>query len=125
MMARENAYNQEFAIPYSQRFEAGEFRKRVQFMYGGGLIRARFRYTGPSVEAVLDRLPTAEVKAEQDGSYLIEAEVFGSGIVRWLLSQGKYVEVLEPADLREKITHQVQELAELYLINDHAFFFRL
>lgn len=48
-----------FAIPYSQRFEAGEFRKRVQFMYGGHLLQAKLRYTGPSVEAVLDRLPTA------------------------------------------------------------------
>ena len=27
--------NEHFSVPYSQRFSEGEFRKRVQFMYGG------------------------------------------------------------------------------------------
>lgn len=105
-----------FTIPYTQRFETGELRKRVQFMYGGRLLRVKFRYTGPSVEAVLDRLPTAEIRENQNGSYLIEAEVFGSGIVRWLLSQGEYVEVLAPSELREEMARQVRRLADRYLI---------
>ena len=82
-----------FHIPYSSRFEEGEFRKRVQFMYGGRLRKVRFSYKGLSVEAVLDRLPTAKVLSEEDGEYLIEAEVFGDGIDMWLRSQGKMVEV--------------------------------
>lgn len=45
-----------FQVRYADRFEEGEFRKRVQFMFGGKLQTIRFRYTGPSVEAVLDRL---------------------------------------------------------------------
>lgn len=104
-----------FAIPYARRFEAGELRKRVQFMYGGHLTRVKFRYTGPSVEAVLDRLPTAEIRESREGGRLIEAEVFGSGIVRWLLSQGEHVEVLAPAELREEMARQVRALAEFYL----------
>ena len=43
------------AVPYGSRFEEGEFRKRVQFMYGGKLQTVRFKYKGPSIEAVLDR----------------------------------------------------------------------
>lgn len=104
-----------FNIPYAQRFEPGEFRKRVQFMYGGKLLRAQFRYMGPSIEAVLDRLPTAEIKEEQNGRYLIVAEVFGTGIVRWLLSQGEYVNVLGPDELREEMARQTRKLAEYYL----------
>jgi len=103
-----------FSIPYSRRFETGELRKRVQFMYGGRLFRVKLRYTGPSVEAVLDRLPTAEIREESAAGYIIEAEVFGSGIVRWLLSQGEYVEVLAPTELREEMTRQVRILAERY-----------
>ena len=53
--------DEHFRIPYSGRFEEGEFRKRVQFMYGGRLERLRFHYSGPSLESVLDRLPTAKV----------------------------------------------------------------
>lgn len=81
-----------FRVPYKDRFQEGEFRKRVQFMYGGRLQTVKFTYSGPSVEAVLDRLPTAEIIGEKDGVYTVRAEVFGSGIDMWLRSQGEYVE---------------------------------
>lgn len=80
--------SEHFRVPYLNRFQEGEFRKRVQFMYGGTLQKIRFRYTGLSIEAVLDRLPTAEILEETDGSYLIQAEVYGNGIEMWLRSQG-------------------------------------
>lgn len=84
--------NERFRVPYSERFEEGEFRKRVQFMYGGKLQRIRFRYTGPSLEAVLDRLPTSEVISEDSEGWTVEAEVFGKGIDMWLRSQGNHIE---------------------------------
>lgn len=80
-----------FTPAYTTRFQEGEFRKRVQFMYGGKLNRIKFKYVGPSVESVLDRLPTAKIIEEDDEGYLIEAEVFGKGIDMWLRSQGKYI----------------------------------
>lgn len=80
-----------FSIPYADRFEEGEFRKRVQFMYGGKLQKIRFRYMGPSIEAVLDRLPTAEVREKTGDGWIVEAEVFGKGIEMWLKSQGDNV----------------------------------
>ena len=63
-------------------------------MYGGKLQKIRFRYTGPSLEAVLDRLPTAKVLAEDVDGWDVEAEVFGSGVEMWLRSQGKYISEL-------------------------------
>lgn len=84
-----------FNIPYQNRFEEGEFRKRVQFMYGGKPQKIKFWYKGPSVEAVLDRLPTAKILAHDDNGYLISAEVFGNGIDMWLRSQGDMVEVVK------------------------------
>ncbi len=82
-------------IPYKDRFQEGEFRKRVQFMFGGKLQRVRFLYRGLSIEAVLDRLPTAQIVGEENGVYTISAEVFGKGIEMWLRGQGDAVEVLE------------------------------
>ena len=84
-----------FHIPYTSRFEEGEFRKRIQFMYGGRLQKVRFRYKGPDIDAILDRLPTAKVLDEDQGVYTVEAEVFGKGIGMWLRSQGAYVELIE------------------------------
>lgn len=81
-----------FNVPYQNRFEEGEFRKRVQFMYGGKLQKIKFWYKGPSVEAVLDRLPTAKIEQHNGNGYLISAEVFGKGINMWLRSQGDMVE---------------------------------
>lgn len=85
--------DERFRVPYADRFEEGEFRKRVQFMYGGRLERIRFRYTGPSIEAVLDRLPTAEIVSQDENGWTVKAEVFGKGIEMWLRSQGGYVSV--------------------------------
>lgn len=87
--------NEKFHIPYSSRFQEGEFRKRIQFMYGGKLRRVKFKYTGLSVEAVLDRLPTARIVDEVKGAYIIEAEVFGDGIDMWIRSQGDKIKILE------------------------------
>lgn len=91
--------DENFHIPYSSRFEEGEFRKRIQFMYGGRLQKIKFRYSGSSVEAVLDRMPTAQILDEQDGVYTITAEVFGKGIDMWLRSQGDAVEVIEEREI--------------------------
>ncbi len=90
-----NILDERFHIPYSSRFEEGEFRKRIQFMYGGKLQKIKFRYSGSSVEAVLDRLPTAQILDETDGVYTISAEVFGKGIDMWLRSQGDAVEIIK------------------------------
>lgn len=83
-----------FQLPYVGHFEEGEFRKRIQFMYGGKLRRVKFKYTGYSVEAILDRLPTAKVEREESGTFIISAEVFGDGIDMWLRSQGNMVEII-------------------------------
>lgn len=84
-----------FSVPYRNKFEEGEYRKRIQFMRGGKLRKVKFEYSGYAVEAVLDRLPTAKVLSEDDGKYVIEAEVFGDGIDMWLRSQGNNVVLIK------------------------------
>ena len=105
---------QKFKVPYNGRFEEGEFRKRVQFMYSGELMRVKFRFYGGSAEAALDRLPTAKIVSRQQDQYEIEAEVFGKGIMMWLLSQGEKVEVLSPEWLREEMKGTLEKMVERY-----------
>lgn len=83
--------DEHFEIPYANRFEEGEFRKRIQFMFGGRLQKIKLECSGDTVEAVLDRLPTAKIMKEDDGIYTISAEVFGKGIDMWLRSQGDWI----------------------------------
>ena len=85
--------DEKFHIPYSSRFEEGEFRKRIQFMYGGKLKKVRFRYHGTCPDYILDRLPTAKIIKRDEDGMLIEAEVFGDGIHFWMKGQGEVEEV--------------------------------
>lgn len=87
-----------FRIPYDKTFSEGEFRKRVQFMFNGPLRKLKFYCQEFSVEAVLDRLPTAKVISQdpKDKRYLIEAEVYGgNGCDMWIRSQGNFIEIVK------------------------------
>ena len=63
-------------------------------MYGCRLQKVKFRYSESDIDAVLDRLPTAQILSEDNGVYIVSAEVFGKGIDMWLKSQGDRVEIL-------------------------------
>ncbi|MCH1624226.1 helix-turn-helix transcriptional regulator [Ferdinandcohnia quinoae] len=106
--------NSHFRIDHQSRFEEGEFRKRVQFMKAGKLLKVKFRFWGPSINAVLDRLPTAEVISLDDGIATIEAEVFGNGVLMWFLSQAQFLEVLSPLELREEMKDTIRQMLDLY-----------
>ena len=80
---------------YKNRFQEGLFRKQVQFMTGGKLRKLKFIYRGSSIEALLDKIPTAKAKEIDKNVYEIKAEVFGNGIDRWILSQGDAIEIIE------------------------------
>ncbi len=83
-----------YKIPYSDRFEDGEFRKRVQLMYSGPLKTVLFEFSGPSLDAILDRIPTASVIGQNGDTYTIKAECYGDGILMWLRTQGDNVKIL-------------------------------
>ena len=103
-----------YQVNYTDRFQEGEFRKRVQFMYPGKLMKIKFKFWGDSIEAVLDRLPTAKIIDEEDGKFIVEGEVFGKGIKMWLLSQGNNLEVLEPISFRKEMMQIINNMINNY-----------
>ncbi|MFW6015089.1 MAG: helix-turn-helix transcriptional regulator [bacterium] len=110
-----NILDENYKIPYSDRFQEGEFRKRIQFMTPGKLLKIKFKFWGRSIQAVLDRLPTAKVINQQKESvYIVEAEVYGRGIKMWLLSQGQYIEVIEPEDFRQEMKDTLEDMVSVY-----------
>jgi hypothetical protein len=106
--------DENFHVQYSNRFEEGEFRKRIKFMYSGELQKIEFKYFGPSVEAVLDRLPTAQIISEENGVFTIKAEVFGEGIKMWILSQGNKIQTLKPQCLVDSLKEELNAMLERY-----------
>lgn len=104
--------DEQFSVEYSERFQTGQYKNRVQYMFGGEIQIIEFKYYGPSIEAVLDKLPMAEVIEEKEGYYTIRAETFGKGILMWLLSQGSNVEVIAPIDLKTAWLTESQKILE-------------
>ncbi|WP_234123963.1 helix-turn-helix transcriptional regulator [Clostridium hydrogenum] len=107
---------EKFSMQYKDRFEEGEFHKKIQFMYTGELRSIQFKFWGDSLEAVLDRLPTSKVIKydEKDNKPIIQAEVYGEGVKRWLLSQKEFLEVLKPERYRNEIKDTIRKMYEIY-----------
>jgi len=95
-------------------FDEGLLRKRCQFMFYGPLRKICFTYCGTSIQAVLDRLPTAVIIDRDHNTYTIEAETHGDGIKMFLLSQGTWVKVLAPADFVEEFKNEVEKIRQYY-----------
>ena len=93
-MTKIKSTGEKYKIPYRDKFEEGDFRKKVQFMYSGPLKTIRFEFTGPSIEAILDRIPGAEIMEQSGNKYVLKAECYGDGILMWLKTQGDYVKIL-------------------------------
>lgn len=103
-----------FNRPYAERFQEGEFRKKIHSMYQGNLIDFSFEFKGHSIEAVLDRFPLARIKEENGDVYVVEAKAYEEGLIMWILSQGDWVKVLSPPHLIEKTKSKIEEMKLLY-----------
>lgn len=95
-------------------FNEGELRQRSLFMWPGKLRTIRFEFTGPSIQAVLDKLPTAKIIEIKVGKQIVEAEVYGDGIKMWLLSQGKWITVLEPSEFVNELKEELNLMLKNY-----------
>lgn len=95
-------------------FDEGELRKKIQFMFPGKCRTIRFEFSGPSLQAILDRLPTANVLDVKGKTAIVEAEVYGTGIMMYLLSQGSWVKVLAPDDFVEEYKAELDKMRKQY-----------
>ncbi len=112
-------HRKQFTSEEAPKFDEGWLRDRSLFMWPGPLRTIQFEFTGPSVQAVLDKLPTAKIidrTTTPDGKtkYLIEAETYGDGIKMWLLSQGSWVRIVAPHNFVEEITKEINTMLSQY-----------
>ena len=108
------AHREFFQLTPAQNFDEGLLRKQSQFMWPGPIRHIKFRFTGPSVQAIMDRIPTAQITDMKDGTYIIEAKVYGDGIKMFLLSQGAWVKVLAPEDFVKDMEEETRKMFQNY-----------
>lgn len=95
-------------------FDEGLLRERSLFMLPGKLRKIRFEYSGTSVQAVLDKLPTAKIIERSGGKYTLEAEVYGDGIKMWILSQGSRIKVIAPLEFVRELKEEILTMSNFY-----------
>lgn len=87
----------------------------VQNMFMGERTKIRFLYTGPSVQAVLDRFPTAKIIRQNENGVEISAMVeYSRGTIMELLSQGSWVKVLAPERLVADMKSELEQTVNVY-----------
>lgn len=107
-------HREKYVLSKEQNVDEGMLRRKSQFMWPGPTRKIRFEFSGPSVQAILDRIPTAKVTDRQADKSIIEAEVFGSGIKMFLLSQGAWVKVLAPDEFVEEMKLEIKKMHDIY-----------
>jgi len=107
--------SEKIKIDHKDRLEDSELRKKIHFMYGDREVTFTFRFWG-IIEAALDKLPDSKViKEYDDNSAVIEATAYDTGVIMWLLSQGRNVQVLSPPSFVEKEKKEVEDMQKRYL----------
>lgn len=107
-------HRKKFTTDEAPEYDEGLLQQQSLLMWPGKLRTIRFEFSGPSVQAVLDKLPTSKIISCHDGKYLLEAEVYGDGIKMWLLSQGSWVKVISPDEFVDEMKTEIHKLAEMY-----------
>ena len=108
-------HREAFELEKKYDFDEGDLREKNQFMFPGDTIKIRFEFSGLSLQAILDRLPTAKVVDKDGNKSIIEAEVNqGRGIIMYLLSQGSWVKVLSPQSLVLQMKEETEKMKSLY-----------
>ncbi len=108
-------HREHFALDKTYDFDEGDLREKNQFMFPGKSVKVKFEFSGLSVQAILDRLPTARI-VEKDGNVnIIEAEVNnGRGLMMYLLSQGAWVKVLSPQSFVDEMKAEIEKMNHIY-----------
>lgn len=86
--------DEHFRMDNSWKFDEYLYREKTPLMFGGEIKNLKFWYSGPSLEAIQDKIPTVKILENRDGRYLLSAQVLGEGAEMWLRGQGEYVELL-------------------------------
>lgn len=108
--------DQKFEVLEVARFKEGEFRKKIQFMFTGELHHVKMLVKPYNLEIIRDKLPNATFKKEKVGDYeyKVEANLYGEGILFWILGQGDGVKLIGPDILVDKIKQRIEVLNNLY-----------
>lgn len=101
-------------IPREKWEDGTSIRNFTYLLNGGHKSYYKLKYRGYP-QTALDRLPNSRVaKKTADGSVIIEGYLNSQGLLLWILGQGTFVKVLEPASLVTEVKKALQASLDQY-----------
>ncbi|MBR6399762.1 MAG: WYL domain-containing protein [Firmicutes bacterium] len=89
--------------------------KEHLYMYSGGSITAKFRAEKIILDDLIDWFSTDIGIIDEDEKHIIvTARVNQTAMYKWAIQYCEHVEVLEPRELREKVTSALKSAANKY-----------
>ena len=87
-------------------------------MYGGELKKIELRCNKKIIEQVIDRFSDKIfIRNVTDGTFTFSIDAAVSeALVTWIINYGNDIEVISPAELREKILERAKKVTEIYKI---------
>lgn len=101
---------------YTGKFDAVDYASKCLNMFGGEIKKIRLRCKMELLNELFDRFGE-DIPVKKDGEShfiaLIEA-ADSEGFINWICQYGDMAEVVEPADLRERVGRRLLDAAKLY-----------
>ena len=96
-ISRVKILDEHFTISDKDRFEAGQFKNKSKFMYGGNIRHITFDYTGTNKGMILDQIPNATEMYTKGNTTRFRAAIIGDGPEMWLRLLKDAVKIIPPA----------------------------
>lgn len=107
--------DQKVPLGINPRLQLGDAKLHNQNMFMGKRTRIWFAYTGPSLEAILDKFPTAKIVRRDEEEVELTAMVeYSRGTIMELLSQGSWIRVLKPEKLVKDMQKEIFFMQKMY-----------
>ena len=85
------------------------------YMFAGESVRAKFRAKNYIIDQVIDWYGTdVEIETQNEEESLVTVYVNKEAFFCWAMQYGLHIEVLEPADVRQKVIESIKYMEEKY-----------
>ncbi len=101
---------------YTDTFDVVDYTQKLFSMFGGELSRIKLRCKKNILEQLTDRFGKKIffTNVTNDTFDISVNAVISEGLVTWLMNYGDRVEVIEPQNLRQKITERAEKILSIY-----------
>ena len=101
---------------YSDTFDVADYTKKLFGMFGGNMQDVKLRCSNKILEQVTDRFGDnifITNVTDQTFDFTIKAAI-SDALVTWITNYADMIEVIKPAELRDKIIDRVERILKIY-----------